>query len=456
LRIVKKKILIVDDERSLLESLEMFFTEKGYDVACATTAAEAVAENVYFGPDVVILDVRLPDKDGLELLKEFHEASNKNNVIMITAFHDMDTTIKAMKFGACEYIPKPIDIEELERAVVRAARAAAPGAGTNSLSLDPSLAYEKGTIIGKSRAMKEIFKAIGILSENKVTVLIEGETGTGKEMIARAIHYHSPAKDAPFLAINCSSIVGTLLESELFGHEKGSFTGAIATKKGKFELAGEGTIFLDEVSEIPFELQAKLLRFLQEKEFEHVGGEKSLKSSARVLAAANRDLWQMVGEGTFREDLFYRLSVATIRVPPLRERKSDIPLLVQYLLKKINSELHRSIKRVEERAMERLLEHNWPGNVRELENVLTRGVISTLGEVVLDELIAVLLGKGSPAESGMTGHPGSMTLHDVEKVHILRVLEHTGWHFGKACAILGISRPTLRQKLKEYDITLPA
>ncbi len=394
---MKKKILIVDDERSLLESLEMFFTEKGYDVACATTAAEAVAENTSFKPDVVILDIRLPDKDGLEVLKEFHEASRKNNVIMITAFHDMDTTIKAMKFGACEYIPKPIDIEELEKAVGRAARAGAPAAGTNSLSLDPSLTYEKGKIIGKSRVMKEIFKAIGILSENKVTVLIEGETGTGKEMIARAIHYHSPVKDAPFLAINCSSIVGTLLESELFGHEKGSFTGAIATKKGKFELAGDGTIFLDEVSEIPFELQAKLLRFLQEKEFEHVGGERSLKSNARVLAATNRDLWHMVGEGTFREDLFYRLSVAMIRVPPLRDRKSDIPLLVQYLLRKINNELHRSIKRVEERAMERLLEYHWPGNVRELENVLTRGVIATLGEVILDELIA------GPARKGNAG-----------------------------------------------------
>ncbi len=453
---VKKKILIVDDERSLLESLEMFFTEKGYDVACAATAVEAIAENEYFAPDVIILDIRLPDKDGLEVLKGFHEASKKNNVIMITAFHDMDTTIKAMKFGACEYIPKPIDIEELERAVVRAARAAAPGTTANSLSLDPSLTYEKGKIIGKDRAMKEIFKAIGILSENKVTVLIEGETGTGKEMIARAIHYHSPVKDAPFLAINCSSIVGTLLESELFGHEKGSFTGAIATKKGKFELAGEGTIFLDEVSEIPFELQAKLLRFLQEKEFEHVGGEKSLKSNARVIAATNRSLWQMVGDGTFREDLFYRLSVAMIGVPPLRDRKSDIPLLVQYLLKKINAELHRSIKRVEERAMERLLEHHWPGNVRELENVLTRGVISTLGEVVLDELVAVLLGQGPVAGSDAAGHPGSMSLHDVEKMHIIRVLEYTGWHFGKTCDILGISRPTLRQKLKEYDIAVPA
>jgi two-component system response regulator AtoC len=454
---MKKRILIVDDEKSLLESLEMFLSEKGYDVACAITAAEAIERNNSFKPDVIVLDIRLPDKDGLEVLKEFRETTKKSNVIIITAFHDMDTTIKAMKFGACEYIPKPIDIEELESAVERAARAGAPGPPTNAISLDPSLIYEKGKIIGKSREMKEIFKAIGILSENKVTVLVEGETGTGKEMIARAIHYHSPGKDAPFIGINCSSIVGTLLESELFGHEKGSFTGAIATKKGKFELAGEGTIFLDEVSEIPFELQAKLLRFLQEKEFEHVGGERSLKSNARVIAATNRDLWQRGREGHFREDLFYRLSVAMIRVPPLRDRSSDIPLLIQYLLKKINADLHHSIKRVEERAMERLLAYHWPGNVRELENVLTRGVISTPGEVILDEFIVTLLEKAAADEEEAREATGAMTpLQDVEKVHILKVLQHTGWHFGKTCGILGISRPTLRQKLKEYDIALPS
>ena len=452
---MKKKILIVDDERSLLETLDMYFTEKGYHVSCAMTAADAVAKNISFRPDVIILDIRLPDKNGLEVLKEFHESAHKNNVIMITAFHDMDTTIKAMKYGACEYIPKPIDIEELEQAVGRAARTGAAIPGADAIPLDPFLFYEKGKIIGKSRAMKEIFKAIGILSENKVTVLIEGQTGTGKEMIAQAIHYHSPAKDAPFLAINCSSIVGTLLESELFGHERGSFTGAIATKKGKFELAGEGTIFLDEVSEIPFELQAKLLRFLQEKEFEHVGGEKSLKSEARVIAATNRDLWQMVKDGTFREDLFYRLSVAMIKVPPLKDRKSDIPLLIHYLLKKINAELHHSIKRVEERAMEELRDYHWPGNVRELENALTRGVIATPGEVILAESIVTLLEKRPPAEGHKKDHPRSMSLQDVEREHILRVLEHTGWHFGKACDVLGITRPTLRQKLKEYNITLP-
>jgi len=286
----KRKILIIDDEQSLLESLEMFLSEKGYLVSCATSASEGLEMNISFQPDVIILDVRLPDKNGLEIIEELQKKHKVKNIIIITAFHDMDTTIKAMKLGAMEYIPKPIDIEELEQAVERACKLGRSAREGDAISLDPSLTYEKGKIIGKSKVMKEIFKSIGILSENKVTVLIEGETGTGKELIARAIHYHSQNKDQPLLAINCSAIVGTLLESELFGHEKGAFTGAISTKRGKFELAGEGTIFLDEVSEIPIELQAKLLRFLQEKEFERVGGERSIKSYARVIAATNRPL----------------------------------------------------------------------------------------------------------------------------------------------------------------------
>jgi len=449
----KRKILIIDDEQSLLESLEMFFSEKGYHVYSATTATEGLEMKKSVQPDVIILDVRLPDKNGLDVLEELQQSHHAKNIIIITAFHDMDTTIKAMKRGALEYIPKPIDIEELELAVERAFTVGRPARENgDAISLDPSLTYEKGKLIGKSRIMKEIFKSIGMLSENRVTVLIEGETGTGKELIARAIHYHSSDKGQPILAINCSAIVGTLLESELFGHEKGSFTGAISTKRGKFELAGEGTIFLDEVSEIPFELQAKLLRFLQEKEFERVGGERSLKSNARVIAATNRDLWQMVKDGIFREDLYYRLSVASINVPPLRERKSDIPLLIEYLLKKINSELHRNIKGMEERAAARIMAYDWPGNVRELENVLTRTAIVTPGEVILDESLSLLVHKSETLEKEKADILTMPSLQEVEKEHIMRVLEYTHWHLGKACDLLCISRPTLRQKMKEYGI----
>lgn len=451
----KRKILIIDDEQSLLESLEMFLSEKGYHVNCATSASEGLEMNISFEPDVIILDVRLPDKNGLEILEGLQRNQHKKNIIIITAFHDMDTTIKAMKLGALEYIPKPIDIEELEQAVERAFKLgiSVKDAG-DAISLDPSLTYEKGKIIGKSRVMKEIFKSIGILSENRVTVLIEGETGTGKELIARAIHYHSPYKDQPLLAINCSAIVGTLLESELFGHEKGAFTGATSTKRGKFELAADGTIFLDEVSEIPFELQAKLLRFLQEKEFERVGGERSIKSNARVVAATNRDLWQMVKEGIFREDLYYRLSVASIKVPPLRERRSDIPLLIEYLLKKINNELHRNIKGVEERAAVRIMAYDWPGNVRELENILTRAAIATFGEVILNESVSTLVDKKDQKVKDKNNFSTIPSLQEVEKEHIMRVLHHTNWHLAKASESLQISRSTLWRKIKEYEIVM--
>ena len=288
---------------------------------------------------------------------------------------------------------------------------------------------------------------------NRVTVLIEGETGTGKELIARAIHHNSLYKEHPFRAINCSTIVGNLLESELFGHEKGAFTGASHAKKGKFELAGEGTIFLDEIGEIPFELQSKLLRFLQEKEFERLGGEKKIKSDARVIAATNKDLGQMVEKGLFREDLYYRLNVATIKVPPLRQRRPDIPLLVEYLLKKINREVNKDVHKVEESALKWMMEYEWPGNVRELENVLTHAAIHTQGDTIFEETIAPLLGKRPTSHSVNPTETADMeqSLKDLEKDHIIAVLNRTHWHLGQACTLLGITRPTLRHKLKMYN-----
>jgi two-component system response regulator AtoC len=446
---MKHRILIIDDEEAILESLEMYFSERGYRVFCAKNAEEGFKKTDLLKPDLVILDVRLPDQDGLELLQKIKERRKNMHVIIVTAFHDMDTTIKAVKKGAFEYIPKPIDIEELEAAVSRALKVEA-FKEKNGLLIENPITQEKGKLVGKSKAMKEIFKAIGLLSENRITVLIEGETGTGKELIARAIHYNSPFRDHPFIPINCSAIVGTLLESELFGHEKGAFTGAHSTKRGKFELAGEGTIFLDEVSEIPYELQAKLLRFLQEKEFERVGGVKTLKSNARVIAATNRPLLKLVKEGRFREDLYYRLSVAKIEVPPLRERKSDIPFLVEYILGRINSDLKKHIKRIEEGAIEKMIEYDWPGNVRELENVLTRVALGLKGDVITKADILPFLEGGK--EEVKEVKERLMSLSAVEREHIKRVLEYTGWHFGKACEILGISRPSLRKKIKDYKI----
>ncbi|HEX2966636.1 MAG TPA: sigma-54 dependent transcriptional regulator [Syntrophorhabdaceae bacterium] len=447
-----EKILIIDDERPLLESLEMFLTEKGYSVKCALTAHEGIRQCTSFDPHVIVLDVRLPDVNGLDVLQQLVKMG-RSNIIIITAFHDMDTTIKAVKFGAFDYIPKPIDVEELDKAIEKALRTSASARSQNLVNVTPSLAYAKGKIIGKSKGMKDIFKTIGTLSGNRIIVLIEGETGTGKELIARAVHHNSPFKDHPFRAINCSTIVGNLLESELFGHEKGSFTGASHSKKGKFELAGQGTIFLDEIGEIPYELQAKLLRFLQEKEFERIGGEKKIKSDARVIAATNRDLKQMVDRGLFREDLYYRLNVATIKVPPLRERLEDIPLLVEYLLKKINHEINKDVRRIEEQALRRMMQYEWPGNVRELENVLTHAAVNTHGNVIFEELIVPLLEKKTDKHTNSlsgTRDP-EHSLKDIEKDHIISVLNRTHWHLGKACELLGITRPTLRNKLKMYN-----
>jgi len=448
----KKKILIIDDEHSLLESLEMFLTEKGYWVACARSATEGLKQCRFFDPQVIILDIRLPDMDGLDVLQQLIRNGRKN-IIIITAFHDMETTIKAVKYGAFEYIPKPIDVEELERAIDRAIKSLNSTPTSKALLIDSSLAYVKGKVIGQSRGMKEIFKNIGVLSENRVTVLIEGETGTGKELIARAIHYNSPSREHPFRTIDCSTLVGSLLESELFGHEKGAFTGASGSKRGKFELAGKGTIFLDEIGEIPIELQSKLLRFIQEKEFERLGGERKIKSDARVIAATNKDLWEMVTQGTFREDLYYRLKVAGIQVPPLRERKPDIPLLVEYILRKINHELGKGIKKVEEVALRKMMEYDWRGNVRELMNTLTHVAINTQGEVILEEQIDALLGRNVPVYL----HPKEpiskeQSLKDMEKEYIIGTLHRTNWHLGKTCKLLGISRPTLRHKLKTYGL----
>lgn len=448
---MKKSILIIDDEVSLLESLYMFLSEKGYDVKTAVCASEGMEKAERLRPDAIILDIRLPDGDGLDLLAELKKRAPETGVIMITAFHDMDTTVTAIKRGATEYITKPIDVDELERSVLRAMKVTSV-MKERKTSPETGVSYQKGKIVGTGKDMKEVFKTIGALSENGVTVLIEGETGTGKELIAKAIHCNSPYKEHPFLVINCSAIVSTLLESELFGHEKGSFTGAFQRKKGKFELAGEGTIFLDEVGEIPMEVQSKLLRFLQEKEFERVGGEKALYSNARVIAATNRNLWQMVRQDSFREDLYYRLSVATIKVPPLRARKGDIPLLVTHLLRKINSELHRNIKAVEEKVIRRLLDYDWPGNVRELENVLTRAAIDTHGDVIFEEFVAPLLAKTKEPAEPSRANDLARSLAAVERQHIIQVFNDTGGHLGKACEILGISRPTLRQKLKEYSI----
>ncbi|MFB3925234.1 MAG: sigma-54-dependent transcriptional regulator [Syntrophales bacterium] len=454
------KILVIDDEKSICENLELYLAEEGYEVVTANTGTDGLNKAAQVSPDVVVLDIRLPDIDGFTVLEDLKEENENAKVIMITAHHDMDTTIKAMKEGAFDYIHKPINIDELDIAIQRALKTSEMERKIDGLLMEPSRNFKVGDIIGSGRAMREIFKTIGVVSQSRTTVLIQGESGTGKELIAKVIHNNTSATE-PYIAVNCSAIVDTLLESELFGHEKGSFTGAINKKLGKFELARYGTVFLDEISEMSLNLQAKLLRVLQEMEFERVGGKDRVKVNARIIAATNKDLKTLVDEGKFRDDLYYRLNIVTINIPPLRERRDDIPALVDYLLKKINRDLHKKIAGVSDEMMEIFMKYGWPGNVRELENLLVRASVVAKGHVLgLEDFPDLTGGISRTGMSGKTGFICEMddegkrflTLDEIEERHIRRIIERVGKNKGEICEILGISRPTLERKLEKYGI----
>src|SRR3954452_9500093 len=378
-----ERILIVDDDRSIRELLSMHLEERGYAVSVASTGAEGFQLVEETSPSAIILDMRLPDMSGLDLIPELRKRAGEKPVLMITAHHDMSTTILAMKAGAFDYIHKPIDIEAFDVALDRALEVSRLSKGTDVVSVESQRPFRMDDLVGTSPAMQQLVKDLGRDAASHATILIQGESGTGKELIARVIHSYSAAA-RPFIAINCSAIVDTLLESELFGHEKGAFTGAVATKVGKFELADDGSLFLDEIGELSQNLQAKLLRVLQEREVERVGGVRRIPIRARILAATNRDLAGEVHAGRFREDLYQRLKVVTLRLPTLRERVEDIPLLVEHLLQKVNQRLHKNLRRVPREVIEKLQKRAWPGNVRELENVLTRAAVLSQGDLLLE------------------------------------------------------------------------
>ena len=454
------KILVIDDDTSICETLELYLTEEGYEVHTALTGTDGLNKTVEVSPDVVILDIRLPDIDGFTVLEDLKGEDEDIKVIMITAHHDMDTTIKAMKEGAFDYIHKPINIDELDIAIQKALASLEMEKKINGLLLEPSREFKVGDIIGTGSAMREIFKTIGVVSQSRTTVLIQGGSGTGKELIAKVIHYNTSSNE-PYIAINCSAIVDTLLESELFGHEKGSFTGAISRKLGKFELARYGTVFLDEISEMSINLQAKLLRVLQEMECERVGGKDRVKVNARIIAATNKNLRTLVEEGKFRDDLYYRLNIVSINIPPLVERREDIPSLVDYLVKKINRDLHKDIVGVSDEMMEVFLKYSWPGNIRELENLLVRAAVVTQGRVLGREDFPDLLGSSVSSEvqdEALTvrnerGKDSKLcTIDEIEEQHIRNVIEKAGKNKGEICKILCISRPTLERKLEKYEI----
>jgi two-component system response regulator AtoC len=396
------------------------------------------------------------------VLEDLKEENENVKVIMITAFHDMETTINAMKGGAFDYIHKPVNVDELDLAIKKALKSLEMEKRIDGLLMEPSRSFRVGDIIGTGNEMREIFKTVGIVSKSRTTVLIQGESGTGKELIAKVIH-NNTSPDEPFIAVNCSAIVETLLESELFGHEKGSFTGAVARKLGKFELARFGSVFLDEISEMSVNLQAKLLlRVLQEMEFERVGGKDRVKVHARIMAATNKDLKAMVKEGRFRDDLYYRLNIVAINLPPLRNRRQDIPPLIDYLLSKINLDLHKKIVGVSAEMMEKFMAYSWPGNVRELENLLVRACVVAKGQVLgvgdFPELGKEEAAAGRPAEElsdvFISGEPGKfLTLDQVEERYIRKIIKETTFNKGEICETLGISRPTFERKLEKYGIS---
>jgi two-component system response regulator AtoC len=451
------KILVIDDDRSICETLELYLAEEGYEVGTAASGTEGLNKFIETSPGVVILDIRLPDVDGFTILEDLRKEDENVKVIMITAHHDMDTTINAMKSGAFDYIHKPINVDELDMAIKKAVKCLEMEKKIDGLLMEPSRHFKVGDIIGGGKEMREIFKTIGVVSQSRTTVLILGESGTGKELIAKVIH-HNTSPDQPYIAVNCSAIVETLLESELFGHEKGSFTGAVARKLGKFELARYGTVFLDEISEMSLNLQAKLLRILQEMEFERVGGKDQIQVNARIIAATNKDIKTLVREGKFRDDLFYRLNIVAVTIPPLRERTEDIPLLVDYLLTKINIDLHKRIVGVSDEMMEIFLKYSWPGNIREMENLLLRAGVVAKGQILVRSDFPALVDDSLPeyAPEGITAEwteGGRLpTLDDIEEQYIRKVIRESGKNKGEICEILGISRPTFERKLEKYGI----
>lgn len=454
------RIVLVDDDAAIRETLELHLRGLGFDVRTAKSAVEGYSVIAEGEADVVISDVRMEGRDGLSLLADIAASWPRLPVIMITAFHDLDTTVAAMQGGAVDYITKPIDLDDLDNAIERALM-------RRDIEMNGALeiddADDPRQMIGHSRAMTEVFKTIALAAQSRVTVMINGPSGTGKELVARAIHDVGRNKDQPFLAINCAALVDDLMENELFGHEKGAYTSASNSQKGKVELVGEGTLFLDEIAELSMRVQSKLLRLLEQREFIPVGGSRPLTSRCRFVVATNVDLDERVRQGLFRGDLYHRLHVVSIRLPPLHERREDVPLLVRHLVKRINRTLGRQIRFVTARVLERLVAYPWPGNVRELENVLIRAVIHANS----DTISAISLPAVQPAPASgddvaiaadtddvdsAGGGDDATTLRDVERDHIEKVLAMTGWHKGRACDILGISRPTLDRRIREFGI----
>lgn len=433
------EILIVEDERAQREALAGYLRKAGYDVVTAATGKEAF--EVKSTPDVVLLDLRLPDMEGLDLLKKLREMNPDTEIIVITAYGTVRTAVEAMRLGAFDYLTKPVDLDELLLIIGRALEKHERDLEVSFLKEEVEKFRPQTGLIGESPAIKEVLSMIYRVAPSNATVLITGESGTGKELVARILHAASPRKDRRFVAVSCAAIPESLLESELFGYERGAFTGATKPKPGKFELAHGGTLFLDEIGDLPISLQVKLLRVLQEKEVERLGSTVPRKVDVRIIAATNQDLRKKVEGGSFREDLYYRINTINIHIPPLRERKEDILPLAEFFLRKFSREMGKDIKSFDREARKALLSYQWPGNVRELINVVERAVVLTRKNIITADLLML--------EQLKSPFP---TLEELEREHIKKALKISGGNLTRASELLGIHRNTLREKLKKYNL----
>jgi len=444
------RILIVDDEEPQREQLSGFLKKQGFSVTTAESGLEAITLCQDKNFEVALIDLKMPGMDGIELLKRLKESNPEIQVIMMTAYGSVDTAVEAMKLGAYYYVNKPINLDELKLNINKSLENYHLLMENKYLKEELEEKYRDVQIVGNSKAMKEVLSTVSRVAKAKSTVLIIGESGTGKELVARAIHALSDQADKRFVPVSCAALPDTLLESELFGHERGAFTGAIRRREGRFELADGGTLFLDEVGDIPLETQVKLLRVIESQEFERLGGKETLKVDVRIISATNQDLEKKIREKSFREDLYYRLNVISVFIPPLRERKEDILLLVDHFIKKANQKCGKAVKGITPEVKDIILNNDWPGNVRELENVIERGVVLSRSDVI-DKADLPYFGLVSDKTLGDVS-TASLSLKDMERTHILRVLKKTNWNLNKSAEILGIHRNTLRLKMKEYGI----
>lgn len=453
---MQTKVIIVDDERAIRDILSDALRQAGYEVLSAADGNNALSfirdENI----QIAICDIKMPGMSGIELLKRILDVSPETVVIMITAYASVETAVDALRYGAYDYTLKPLICEEVVAKISKIDQYLRIKKENQILRQEVETRYDFQNIIAKSRSMQDVFHMICKVSETTSNVLITGESGTGKEMVARAVHFNSPMKDRKFVPINCGTIPSTLWESELFGHVQGAFTGATGNKQGYLKIVEEGTLFLDEISEIPLDAQVKLMRVIENQEFTPLGSVKTQRLNARIIAASNKDLKEMVEQGRFRDDLYYRLNVVHIQIPPLRERKEDIPLLVRYFVSHFNRELGKNIKGADNMTMKVLLSYNWRGNVRELKNVIERSVIFCENEMIgVQDLPAELQESGKFFEPMRCGDL-KQNVKDFEKVCILSVLEEVSFDKIKAAAILGLSKSSLYRKMEELGIDYSA